>query len=55
MQFRLKDTPVRDFEDRADPDAQPDSEYVYFGWRPPVVFDGQSRKNFDETWQRIDR
>ncbi len=49
VQIRLKYTPVPNFEDRADKDTQPESVLTYFGWRPTVVFDGQSQKYFAET------
>ena len=49
VQIRLKYTPVPDFEDRADKDAQPESFFTYYGWRPTVVFDGQSQKYFAEA------
>jgi hypothetical protein len=49
VQIRLNYTPVPDFEDRADKDAQPVSFFTYFGWRPTVVFDGQSQKYFAEA------
>jgi Family of unknown function (DUF5819) len=46
VQIRLKYTPVPTFEDRAGRDAQPKSVFTYYGWRPTVVFDGQSQKYF---------
>jgi hypothetical protein len=49
VQFRLKYTPVPSFADRADKDAQPESFFTYFGWRPTVVFGGQSQKYFAEA------
>ena len=49
VQIRLKYTPVPNFEDRADKDAQPKSVFTYYGWRPTVVFDGQSQKYFAEA------
>ncbi len=49
VQIQLKYTPVPNFEDRTDRDAQPGSVFTYFGWRPTVVIDGQSEKYFAET------
>ncbi len=49
VQIRLKYTPVPDFADRADKDAQPQSIFTYYGWRPTVVFAGQSQKYFAEA------
>ena len=49
VQIRLKYTAVPNFEDRADKDAQPQSVFTYYGWRPTVVFDGQSQKYFAEA------
>jgi hypothetical protein len=49
IQIRLKYTPVPDFEYRADKDAQPQSFFTYYGWRPTVVFAGQSQKYFAEV------
>ena len=49
VQIRLKYTPVPSFADRADKDVQPESFFTYFGWRPTVVFDGQSQKYFAEA------
>ena len=49
VQIRLKYTPVPNFEDRADKDAQPESFFTYFGWRPTVVLDGQSQKHLAEA------
>ena len=49
VQIRLIDQLLPDFVDRADKDAQPEPEYIYYGWRPTVVFDGQSQKYFAEA------
>ena len=49
VQVRLRYTPVPDFEYRADKDALPEDSFTYYGWRPTVVFDGQSQKNFAEA------
>ena len=46
VQIQLEYTPVPNFENRANKDAQPESFFTYFGWRPTVVFDGQSQKYF---------
>ncbi len=50
VQIRLKYTPVPNFADRADKDAQPESSFTYYGWRPTVVFTGQSQKYFAEAF-----
>ena len=49
VQIRLNYTPVPDFADRADKDAQPERFFTYYGWRPTVVFAGQSQKYFAEA------
>ena len=49
VQIRPKYTPVPDFADRADKYAQPETFFTYYGWRPTVVFHGQSRKYFAEA------
>jgi hypothetical protein len=51
VQIRIGYTPVPNFEDRAGQDAQPTSVFTSFGWRPTVVFDGQSQKYFAEAVQ----
>jgi hypothetical protein len=48
VQARVKYTPIPGFEGRADNDDPPASVFTY-GWRPTVVFDGQSKKYFAET------
>jgi Family of unknown function (DUF5819) len=53
VQIRLMYTPVPGFEGRAG-DAQPKSGFTY-GWRPTVVFDGQSQRYFAETVRGADR
>jgi hypothetical protein len=49
VQIRLKYTPVPSFEDRTGQDAQPQSAFTYYGWRPAVVPGGQSQKYFAGT------
>jgi hypothetical protein len=49
VQIRLKFTPVPGFADRASKAAQPESSFTYYGWRPTVVFAGQSQKYFAEV------
>ena len=49
VQIRLEYTPIPSFADRADKDAQPQSFFSYYGWRPTVVFAGQSQKYFAEA------
>jgi len=48
VQAQVKYTPIPGFEGRADNDDPPASVFTY-GWRPTVVFDGQSKKYFAET------
>ena len=49
VQIRLEYMPIPNFADRADKDAQPQSLPTYYGWRPTVVFHGQSQKYFAEA------